>query len=439
MDLTDEEYIHPLKIYNQVENYINYIPKTLLTIDQSVDFYRIKYNLNAIISRWIITWNIKNDLNSIDALSNKILHYWNDFITINGITMIALPFPHTPFDYAIYQISKHYNLKILLFYYYKDPTSLEGNYLCTTNPDWNEKLYLIDVLKDSYSNSNSKFLPENNLLEETTIKVYEYDKSPLISKIIDIFNRPVYYLYKVPLTLKKIYDIFIGDVKLKRHVLSLQTVELSEPYVYFPLHFQPEATTIPTANHYRDQLEILRIVRAKLDNSVNILIKEHPAYFFRKATIDFQNYSPMINVRSRSFYSEILAMDNVYLVSHKANTLDLIKKSKGIITASGSVVFEAMYLSKPVLTFGDYFYNSFPNVFKYSLDAIELFLNALEIPFNEDYSALVKQTLSYLRANSIKDMRNLSEKEFVSGDLKNSIYFIFDKFLENVENSRDEK
>jgi capsule polysaccharide export protein KpsC/LpsZ len=67
--------------------------------------------------------------------------------------------------------------------------------------------------------------------------------------------------------------------------------------------------------------------------------------------------------RPNSFYKSLKKLPNLILVDSTYNKLQLIKKSKGIITICGTIGYEAWLLGKKVLTLGNMFYNSFPDIF----------------------------------------------------------------------------
>ena len=160
--------------------------------------------------------------------------------------------------------------------------------------------------------------------------------------------------------------------------------DLNQKYIYVALHYQPEATTMPLAGMFANQLLIVQMLAYCVPDDVLICVKEHPnqdAFY-----------------RSIKFYQEILAIPNVRLITRKYNTFELTKHSLAVATATGTVGWEALFKGKPVLMFGHYVYQYAPGVlqistiedcqkaihkiinenFKPDPDDLKLFLQALE-------------------------------------------------------------
>ena len=59
--------------------------------------------------------------------------------------------------------------------------------------------------------------------------------------------------------------LLIQDIKkynLYKHYkeISIDRADYNEKYIYFPLHYQPEATTVPYGNFYFDQINAIKIL-----------------------------------------------------------------------------------------------------------------------------------------------------------------------------------
>lgn len=138
--------------------------------------------------------------------------------------------------------------------------------------------------------------------------------------------------------------------KLKRKIRGLRNlnalydkVDLNEDFAYFPLHFEPEITTLLYSPFYTNQINLLSQIAKSLPVHFKLYVKEHPS---------------MLEYRPTEYYRELKKIPNLKLISLKQSSLELVEKSKIIITISGTVGFEAAMLKKPVITFGDIFYNN---------------------------------------------------------------------------------
>src|SRR3989339_34461 len=116
-----------------------------------------------------------------------------------------------------------------------------------------------------------------------------------------------------------------------------------EDYAFYPLHFDPELATLLLSPFYFDQIALIRQIARALPLHFKLYVKEHPAMVYR---------------RSLSFYKELKKIPNVKFIDHTIKSSELIKKSRLITTITGTVGWEASLLRKPVITFGNVFYNS---------------------------------------------------------------------------------
>ena len=121
--------------------------------------------------------------------------------------------------------------------------------------------------------------------------------------------------------------------------------KLPKNYIYLPLHFQAEATTIGLGNEYLNQADMIEKIHNKLPKGFKIILKEHPA----------QNIDNIL--RSDFFYKRINNLSNVLFTNVNDNTFDLIKGSKIVATITGTAGWEALKFKKPVITFGLAWYN----------------------------------------------------------------------------------
>ena len=117
----------------------------------------------------------------------------------------------------------------------------------------------------------------------------------------------------------------------------------TNPYVYFPLHLQPEATLLSTTPVFSDQLSIIRSLSASLPAGYKLVVKDYPL---------------QAGKRPYNFYSQILKLPNTLLYHRLFPSLSLVEKSDLVITVQGTVGFEALLRNKKVLLFGRSIYES---------------------------------------------------------------------------------
>lgn len=138
--------------------------------------------------------------------------------------------------------------------------------------------------------------------------------------------------------------------KLRQRYRKLQGLESlysqpedGEDFAFFPLHYEPEMAILLLSPFYFDQVALLRIISRSLPLHFKLYVKEHPSMVFK---------------RPKSYYKELLKLPNLKLIPHTVSSFDLIKKAKLITVITGTAGWEACFLGKPVITFGDIFYNA---------------------------------------------------------------------------------
>jgi hypothetical protein len=135
----------------------------------------------------------------------------------------------------------------------------------------------------------------------------------------------------------------------------LQTFEPpveGEKYVLYPIHFQPEASTLVQAPMYLDQVALLEDMAKSLPVGYRLYVKEHLSNRGR---------------RPLDFYAAIRRIPAVRLLGPDTDTWSLIRNASAIAVITGTMGWEGLLFGKPVITFGDVFYNSVPHTYRASL------------------------------------------------------------------------
>ena len=128
--------------------------------------------------------------------------------------------------------------------------------------------------------------------------------------------------------------------------------DLSIPYIYFPLHLQPEMTTSTLGGRFRDQLLVLENLSAKLPEGWKILVKENP----KQGSF----------ARSPLFFFRLKRLHNVSFVKSDMNSLDLIRNSKVVATITGTAAIEAAEMGTPAIIFGHQWFRNISGIFEYN-------------------------------------------------------------------------
>ena len=122
---------------------------------------------------------------------------------------------------------------------------------------------------------------------------------------------------------------------------------IDEEFSVLFLNAEPESTVNPGFGV--DNFPLLSFIRntqAIIATNKILLVKEHPA-MFNSYHRDHENYLEIS--RSQFFRETLISFPKIKLVSSNANTIDLIKDCESVITANGSVAYEAIMSRKPVI------------------------------------------------------------------------------------------
>jgi len=115
-------------------------------------------------------------------------------------------------------------------------------------------------------------------------------------------------------------------------------------YVYFPLHVDPEASTMVLADLYTDQMAIIEALAKSMPANMRLVVKEH---------------IPVVGKRKKGFYQRIKAMPDVVLLSPFCDNFTLIKNAAVTAVITGTAAIESMMLGRPTLIIGR---NHFTNI-----------------------------------------------------------------------------
>ncbi len=176
--------------------------------------------------------------------------------------------------------------------------------------------------------------------------------------------KTLYYRRRLPAL--RVFWTPIKDFFLKNSSRFELPVD-GEKFVFHPLQIQPEVSTLLKGKWYVNQVALIENIAKSLPCDYKLYVKEH-----------VKNYSQ----RPPNFHRDIKRFPNVRLIAPSADTIWLAKKCSLVTTITGTIGWEAILLRKPVLTFGQVFYNQFeevvsvvdikqlPNIIKSKLDTV---------------------------------------------------------------------
>ncbi|GEM_PF-2656502 len=341
-----------------------------------------KYLYTDILSsyRWLpISKRKDNDFLSFSMVFYyDVYNYWNTFFKKNMIHfVIQLNEEHSSLDSILIRVAKEYKIKnIITSRIVGAFTSGTEEYHALYDNNSNEYMKIIKTSSDVgvKLNENSNFTVFSN----------SYKKN-LSSKISLIFNKFYSTLFDnklvVKVKIKRLYTALLNkiitSIQLRKqyfyikelnqyyHKLAIDKVNLNLNYIYYCLHFDPEASTLPKDNAHANQLLNLRILASSLPKGWKIYIKEHPHQLSYNIYYDYllNQLHSVDNFRSKNFYNYMHSISNVDLVGLDNNHQSLIQNAKFIVSNTGTVFREATYLKKHCITFSqNSFYAMLKNV-----------------------------------------------------------------------------
>lgn len=279
----------------------------------------------------------------------NVLRLMNGIIEKNKIDcFIMYGPPHQLFDYIIYCLCKVKNLKTILIwrvftiegyiYYYHDVEKYFDDDL------ENDKYELDDIFLDSYK-----------LFRDSKDGVQPwYMRTGSVKKELDFQRKRVEHFFHYKGYIKNLRIIANLHKKKKDKEAFInrnsQKPNYHEKYLYFALHYLPEATTSPCAGVYANQQLAIQMLSYYVPDDVFIYVKEHP-----NQSLGGEKY--------RRFFEEISEMRNVKIIPTKWNSNELANNCLACVTCTGTIAYECMYKKKPSILFGYSIYNDIPGAF----------------------------------------------------------------------------
>lgn len=144
---------------------------------------------------------------------------------------------------------------------------------------------------------------------------------------------------------------FIKYKQLKRFYDRNSIVpNLQEKYIYYSIHFEPEAAIIGKTI-LESQLTIIKMLSQSLPKGWKLYVKEHPHQFMLNNEIAHYFINNLDFFKNISFYKEIQKLHNVTFVSLKVSSKELMLNSQAIATLGGTITLESALHNIPAILF----------------------------------------------------------------------------------------
>ncbi|MFH1841402.1 MAG: hypothetical protein ABH800_01410 [Candidatus Nealsonbacteria bacterium] len=189
----------------------------------------------------------------------------------------------------------------------------------------------------------------------------------------------------------------------------------NEEFAFYPLHLEPELATSLLAPFYMNQIALIQNIARSLPVHFKLYVKEHPN---------------MVYKRSLSYYKELRKIPNVKLINPAVQSIPLIKKAKIVLTITGTAGWEAVLFGKPVITFGQVFYNKLSIVERcQSIEELPLMIKKALENFNFKEDELIDFLSAIFEDSVVLDYDHLLARDSLEEILVNEDFKKFVDFL----------
>jgi hypothetical protein len=121
-----------------------------------------------------------------------------------------------------------------------------------------------------------------------------------------------------------------------RHLIRWERPIPGEPFGYFPLQMQPEATTSLMAPAFLDQVGTAEAIARSLPLGWKLYVKEHPM---------------MLGARPSRYYARLRDTPNIRVIDPSVVSHSLVASAKMVFTMTGTAAWEASVMGTPAITF----------------------------------------------------------------------------------------
>lgn len=259
--------------------------------------------------------------------------------------------------------------------------------------------------------------PPSNIGTENSLENFLEKKDPL--KMILEYKNKLSSLTGLSKRIERFYNLFtnLGDSSYRNHYfyynitrtnflktrlrlkferrytnyfvennLPKNWTEEETPFVYYPLHSEPERAISIAAPYCTNQVEIITHIAKSLPIKYRLFVKDHPIMDLKGG-------------RNVSFYKDIMKLPNVKLLHHNTNQEKLLKKCSLVITITGTSGLEAAFYNKPTITFGETPYSKLSWIYRITNleDLPKIIRCALESKVDKNE---LRKYISYIDHNS---------------------------------------
>jgi len=352
-----------IKKNNQKPDY-DYLKK--IENEYHIDLWKIAYN-----DRIFYNFNefYKFNENEVLLIIEQTIKLFEKILCdISPEFLIMTLQPNSQHNFLLYTICKAKGIKILML----SPTGLKNRYVITQEQEKLDAHVLnnFEVRKTKNFDEIRKFHEENNIsdLSKSHMTTYQNSNSMYLKAAFSYLFQPsdnvnTHYTYYGRNKLKVIFKMISYTLRKKSrenflNKNSLQNIESSKPFIYFPLQMVMERVLLIGAPFHTNQIEVIKNIIKSMPVGFDLVVKEHPSQILR-------------GWRSISDYKEIMKLPNLKFIHWSVPSKDIIEKCSLVISIKSSSSIEAALRQKPSIIFSNVGFN-IPNSVHKILDFTDL-------------------------------------------------------------------
>jgi len=358
------------------------------------------------------------------------LLFFRDILEKEKPKMILMQTPgENVSNVLLYELAKKINIQTFMpmDIHYKNHIHISSN---NKNTEISNKLKIIENdFEKSLPSYDKEFIKKQNYSDVLkTISSFDPSMKSSSQKIKHYIRRmsnklePIYLntgKTKLRLIQNRVHNNF--EVKKRERFLDKyaeKTLE-NEKFIYFPLQSEPEASILMNTPFYSNQINLIEVIAKSIPINYSLYVKEHPLQKIKLW-------------RSIDDYKKIKNIPNVRFLHPNVNAQEVLEKSQGVISISGATGFEALFHHKPVILFGDEYYDKLSMVtkiesiidlplkiknaltnFKFNDRELSMFVKILkEFALPVPYYSIIKDGVSISSIQRNENNFNLTESAF---------------------------
>lgn len=340
---------------------------SVITYDDITNNTKIKHSYDEINSyehlmHKVIRYTKRqiDNINTINYLYYIHLSFWIDFFENNKIDLIFSEGESGQVDLKIpMEVAKSKNIKVFVM---ENITASTQKWIHGLK-DYNTKEFIDfsktswiypKVSKDNHLFNTKHYKRTNKLSLKEIVLLITFSKTGLFFlSFLNYFIDLKVNFGRETITMKEIYKWYIKVNNIKNYYkkIAIKDIDLNTKYIYYPLHFEPEAS-FDSRIDLPSQLLAIKMISDTLPEGWKLYVKEHPSQY------DIFNYKRwyypinFTNYKDELFYNTINKFKNVDLLNYNITSKELIKNTMCVVTFVGTVSYEAISEKKPLMIFG---------------------------------------------------------------------------------------